>query len=50
MAKALWFFICDPLALANGNGKFTAFLILFIHCRPIYGTDREAENGALAKL
>jgi hypothetical protein len=37
------------LAKANGNDKYSVFLIIFIHCRPIYGTDGEIQDKALAK-
>jgi preprotein translocase subunit SecB len=40
---------CRVLAKANGNDKYKVFLMISIHCRPIYGTDREVGNGALAK-
>jgi hypothetical protein len=42
-------FVCNPLAKANGNDKCKLFLQFLIHCRPIYGTDRETRKWALAQ-
>jgi hypothetical protein len=48
LAKSLLAFVRNPLAKANGNDKYQVILIILIHCRPIYGTDRGIKKDALA--
>jgi hypothetical protein len=48
-AKAKDAILCDPLAEANGNDPYKLALMIFIHCRHIYGADIEAKNEALAE-
>jgi hypothetical protein len=45
----MYVFLYDPLAEANGNDEYGLVLMIFIHCRLIYGTGTEAKNEALAK-